>query len=68
MGRPSSDLQHPDLGFDYCNLVDINSIAAAVVAAAAADAASLGEDLVPPQGRILFGTLQFLKFRAALPP
>ena len=51
MGRPSSDLQHPDLGFDYYNLVDINSIqllaaAAAAAAAVVSDAANLGEGLI----------------------
>ena len=52
MGHSSSDLQHPDLGFAYCKLVNINSVAAA----AAVGAALLGEDLAPPRGRILFGT------------
>ena len=58
LGRTSSDLRHTDLCFDYRNLVDIKKNSTAAAAATAVDAAKLGEGLAPPQGRILFRTLQ----------
>ena len=56
MGQPSSDLRHPDLGFDYRKLVNISfSFQFQFSALLPEDGSSRQGQLIPPQGGFYLG-------------